>query len=224
MPLEPGMTAKTRILLQHGWGYDSNLWNDWVSAYSELDFITPDRGYFWNIKKTGTEHVEVAVTHSLGLHFLPEKLFQSLKVLVIIAGFQEFHPNTPIERTFSKRIVKHMLRNIKSDADTILKKFYRNSYYPEANKTMVRNDADAELLYKDLELLDRHKIDIELLRSPGKVIILHGMKDAIVPHNKAYQLQYSLPGSEIHTIDDGNHMIPVTHRESCFKPLKDFLI
>ncbi|MEX0773328.1 MAG: alpha/beta hydrolase [Balneolales bacterium] len=214
------MTDKNPILLQHGWGYDSGMWDDWIKLNPDIHFTTSDRGYFGKPVRIAEQQAEAAVAHSLGLHLLPEEIFPKLKLLVIVSGFQEFHPNTPIERTFSQRIVRHMLKNVKSDAGPVLKQFHHNSYLPAKMDAESWQEADIDLLHKDLELLDHHKMDIEMLRLAGKIVILHGMKDGIVPHNKAYQLQYSLPQSEIHTVEEGGHMIPVTHKEWCLNHIK----
>ncbi|MEX2639472.1 MAG: hypothetical protein WD266_02210 [Balneolales bacterium] len=209
------MAGNRPILLQHGWGFDSSMWKNWVHTSGDDDFILPDRGYFGEEKIVDVAQVEMAVTHSFGLHLLPAELIPRLKQLVILSGFQEFHPNTPIERTFSQRIVRYMLRNIEGDSETVLKKFCQNCYHPDESDCPVPPVIDAKRLHEDLVSLDCHKLDINLLRLAGRIVIIHGMKDGIVPHNKAFQLQYSLPGSEIITHEDGSHMIPVTHARWC---------
>ncbi|MEX0780649.1 MAG: alpha/beta hydrolase [Balneolales bacterium] len=219
----PGRNAKIPILLQHGWGFDSRMWNDWVVSYPEYNFLLPDRGYSGNAKKIDLQKTEIAVTHSLGLHLLPEKLFPQLKLLVIISGFQEYHPNTPIERTFSQRIVRHMLKNIKNDTNAVLDKFYVNSFLPALPNLESYDNPDTELLHKDLEMLNSHKVEIEALRLPDQVVLLHGMQDGIVAYNKAYQLQYSLQGSKVQTYEKAGHMVPVTHREWCMNCIKPFI-
>lgn len=217
------MSDKTPVLLQHGWGFDRSMWEPWLQSGPDFDFLIPDRGYFGNPVEPDISYAKIAVSHSLGLHFLPDELFPKLNLLVIISGFQEFHPNTPIERTFSQRIVRHMLKNLIDDTNTVLKGFYKNCYFPAAPDSQINHQPETSLLNRDLEMLDRHKMNIETLRKAARIVIIHGMKDAIVPHNKAYQLQYSLPGSEIITAEDGGHMIPVTHREWCVNHIKGIM-
>ena len=223
MLLKPGSKAKKSILLQHGWAFDSSMWDSWVQSNPDIDFVIPDRGYFNSPLAADYDSVEIAVTHSFGLHLLPEELFGRLKALIIISGFQDFHPNTPIERTYSRRIIGRMLKNLRSDAGAVLHRFHTNAFFPEKIKYSVPKTAGYELLYEDLSLLDNNKVDIEQLRMSGKILILQGMKDRIVNNNKAFQLQYSIPGSRVYTHEEGGHMLPFTHEDWCLERIQHFL-
>ncbi|MEX0686007.1 MAG: alpha/beta hydrolase [Balneolales bacterium] len=215
------MTDHSQILLQHGWGFDKNIWDTWVEFYPEYDFIIPDRGYYGKPVQVEYSGITRAVTHSFGLHLLPAKLFNQLDVLVIIAGFQEFHPIDKIQRKLSQRIIRQMLNKLKDDPVSVLDQFIQNTYKPETVEFKSPEFIDAQLLHDDLQILNTHKLNLKPLDRISKVIILHGDDDKVVPLSNAIGLHKKLSLSSIFIKKNSGHMLQISDTSWCLVHIKE---
>lgn len=215
------MADTISILLQHGWAFDKSIWQDWISSNDhDYNFILPDRGYYGNPEIVDYSKVTVAVTHSFGLHLLPDNLFSQLDRLVIISGFHEFHPSTRKARLMSQRAVVQMISKLEVQSEEVLQKFYLNCFAPEKPRYHASKMPDIKLLHKDLQRLNNHVQESEKLIQPGKVYILHGSNDRIVNTHKATELEKMIPGSTLAIKHRAGHMLPVSHTQWCLDQLK----
>jgi len=208
--------------LQHGWGFDSTCWNQWRYLIPENEVIlTGDRGYFGDSMQIDSNEVTnhrqlVVVTHSLGIHLVPDDFLNKAHNLIIISGFDYFHPEDQRLEQRSQKIVKSMLARIeKGQSRDLLKDFYKNCYYPTHPDLKVPKERNDSVLKNDLELLNKNRMVIENLKNPQKILILHGDTDRIVDISKGRKLQGMLVGSEIVIKEKSGHSLPFTHPEWC---------
>jgi pimeloyl-[acyl-carrier protein] methyl ester esterase len=208
--------------LQHGWGFDSTCWNQWRNLIPENDVIlTSDRGYFGDSVKIDCKDVTnhrqiVVVTHSFGFHLVQEEFINKAHSLIIISGFDYFHPEDQRLEQRSQMIVKSMFSRIGSGRTRdLLKEFYKNCYYPTHPDFKVPNECNDSVLKNDLELLNKNRMMIENLKNPQKMLILHGDTDGIVDISKGRKLQKMLTGSDIKIKEKSGHSLPFTHPEWC---------
>jgi pimeloyl-[acyl-carrier protein] methyl ester esterase len=208
--------------LQHGWGFDSICWNQWRDLIPGNDImLTGDRGYFGDSmkidKKIITNHKRlVVVTHSFGFHLVPQEIINNAHSLIIISGFDYFHPEDQRLEQRSQKIVKSMLARIESGRTRdLLKEFYKNCYYPSIPDLKVPKKCNDSVLKNDLGLLNKNRMVIENLKNPQKILILHGDKDRIVDISKGRKLHGMLAGSEIKIKEKSGHSLPFSHPEWC---------
>ncbi len=219
--------AKPIVLLQHGWGFSRQIWNDWVEELElEYEVLTTNRGYFSNsdsdIDINQKMKADFAIVHSFGLHLLPMNLFSRLKKLVIISGFQEFHPPSGNERAISEKVVLRMLQVLDKQPAEVLREFYRNCFYPVAKDVVVPQNLNKSTLFDDLALLNKFSMNLKLLKPIPKVLMLHGKNDKIVPPSLGELLHNKLPQSSFHACENGGHMILSTHQDWCMGYISEF--
>lgn len=210
-----------KILLQHGWAYDPNMWNEWISFLPETPLVA-NRGYFSPSEDNSSDFkdAQVIVTHSLGLHFLSADHFQNCKLLLILSGFQEFHPASNESRKFSLKVIEKMLREVELQNDSVLTKFYQRALRPVKEEALTQENIFWSPLGRDLCFLNENTLDLSPIKKIPKVLILHGDSDAIVPVEKSFSLAEQLPNSEVTLIPNAGHALPLSHPKECWAAIQ----
>lgn len=222
------MSKNIRFYFQHGWAHVKEDWDEWkprITPYGKGIFL--DRGYFSNAPPemvtppTETESI-VLITHSFGLHLLPQYLFSHASLVVIIGGFATFHPSEASANKRSKRILDRMLKNLSSNPQQVLKEFFHNSYSPLPSPNIELLDRpNISRLLSDLRDLDQQMFKLKLLENIPKIIILHGQQDQIIPMTKGLDLQNKLTNCKVNIISNAGHALPFTHIEECWAIVKE---
>lgn len=220
--------AECRFLAYHGWGFDSTCWQPWQKSLMEYgEFDLYDRGYFGNPLKPGIKKNErnlIVFTHSFGLHWCREEIIRNADMLVIFGGFLKFHPQAAQFKRRSRLILQQMINDFEVHPEKVLKNFYRNCYAPKEHPELEIEDLNHDLMLEDLNRLHDSELDIDLLRQSGKLCILHGADDYIVPKTKGREIYNHLQHmSQYFEIKMGGHALPFSHREQLFEFLKPHL-
>jgi TAP-like protein len=243
------MSYRAEMLAQHGWAYESSVWDCWREFLPEgWQFSAFDRGYFlsqeqknagklrqaalpaWNgvgisdrslSSRSCDWELKILTAHSFGLHCLPFELIQDADLLVIIGGFEEFHAS---EKAVSRKAIQRMLVRLASDYRAVLSDFYSASFAVSGNVPAVVSmdydrTCDLDLLSADLRQLDTGRVSIDNLRLAKSMLILHGEQDSIVPVERARSLHERLPGSRLSLHRSAGHALPFTHPEWCLKQI-----
>lgn len=227
------MTKTVELILQHGWGFDSQAWNGWLNHISETnDFTfltqTPDRGYFglevnqpsFQLKNS----VKVLVTHSLGMHFVSEDLLEKVDLLVSFSPFGQFEGLEELPNRRSKRTLKLMLDTFNISPRQALEEFYETSFRPLATRqTLFKRGMKtlaADRLGADLEFLNNQSLDLDKLAAVPHIFLMHGSADEIVSKNHSRALKQVLPYSSYIEFEEAGHSLPLTHVAPCWFALQ----
>jgi hypothetical protein len=241
------MSYRTEILAQHGWAFESSVWDCWREFLPDgWQFSAFDRGYFlsqeqknagkflratlpaWNgagisdralSARNFSQGLKILTAHSFGLHCLPIQLIEEADLLVIISGFEAFHAS---ENAVSRRAVQRMLVRLESDYRVVLNDFYSASFggaVPAFVSPGRDRNCDLELLSSDLRQLDSGRVSMDGLRLATSVLILHGEQDSIVPVERARSLHERLPGSQFLVRPGAGHALPFAHPEWCLQQI-----
>lgn len=236
------MNSSSLWILQHGWGCNRSFWNrlqTFVPQDVELQVL--DRGYFGDpislqMKKNAYRR-KVVVTHSFGLHLLPNPIFQNADVLVIFSGFSTFHAS-PMNGE-KESIVDRMLIRMEVDPLDVLARFQRNCFLPACLKSSAEttgflpdksilqtrpSQINQTLLIEDLALLNRDKFDIKSIAHIPRIVIIHGEKDQIVPLTRVEELHRQLPRSKMIVVERAGHALPITHSKWCCEVIEKHLM
>lgn len=208
----------------HGWGFAGSDWQDWKDKLSEYGtFQFYDRGYFTGPKEItlSSDSLTVLISHSFGLHFIEQSLFDQADLLIINSGFLYFHPYTAQYKRRSRLIIQEMINNLEVKPEEVLQEFYENSYAPQNFSGREIEDLNHKLLIDDLQKLQSSEMDTQLLKKVGKICILHGSDDRIVPKRKGREI-YTQFGekSRYFEVKGAGHALPFTHYQQCL----DFII
>ncbi len=138
------------------------------------------------------------VAHSFGLHWIPERFFSEIDVLVIVSGFVELK---------ARAAMRAMGTGLKTDPHKVLREFHKACGLPQQEAAQI----DAALLAEDLERLSTSVFDPALLASVPHCIVLHGNEDAIV----SIDASLKIPTHHRHCVAHAGHALPYTHPELC---------
>ena len=217
------MNNRVEIILQHGWAFDRNCWRGWLPHLKEnadwdVRIQTPDRGYFGEERKvspfSNDGAAKIVVAHSLGLHLLPDEVLSGADVLVLAAGFAQFHDGSPLHQKRSRRTINMMLQKLSESPLDVISEFYSNCYHPLLTSQMLLmrdiQTVNAELLISDLELLNTNRFDLSKVEA-SKVLLIHGNEDVIVPLEHSQELNKGLKKSSLVVFEGAGHSLPLTH-------------
>jgi len=218
--MESSEIKACEIIFYHGWSFHGASWNTW----HQMSATKFDRGYFFQDSQPVSSNMfptdrfpKVIVTHSLGLHFVPEEQITRCQKLIIIGGFRSFHEFSDHNRR-SKLINKAMQRKMKTAPQEVLHSFYQGcnlqeDLYPDTSKLNV------ELLMNDLDFLDSAQLDLNLLKEIPSIELLHGATDDIVPIEHAQNLSEQLTNATLQVHPTAGHALPFTCSDWCVQAI-----
>lgn len=210
---------KKDILLQHGWAYNRELWKNWSTFFPSSPFIS-DQGYFNEPKIFSCKNIKTIIAHSLGIHTIPLHLIENCSFLIVISGFQYFHPQNPNKASLSKHIIEKMIAKLKKEEEEIFHQFYCRANRPQKSEILLPSkDLNWTKLYKDLTLLNKNTLPLKAFEKIPKILFIHGEQDCIVPLERAIAFSSQLPNSKLFTIQDAGHSLPLTHANECWKEI-----
>ncbi|MGF1670869.1 MAG: alpha/beta fold hydrolase [Balneolaceae bacterium] len=218
------------IIAYHGWGLTDSFWKKWNELLSNnIQFEAVSRGYTGKrIYADFNEDVtvkKIVFVHSFGLHWCPQHILSQTDHLVIFGGFLDFHPDSDTERKRSRFIVQQMLSRFVEKPDEVLKKFLKNTFWPdEPDEQLLNVDIDHEKLLEDLSAIQNEVQPQQILHEIPEISIVHGEDDKIVSNEKARSLYQSLRyRSQYFEIKQAGHALPYTHAKECYSLLKPII-
>lgn len=217
------------FFFQHGWGYDQKIWTNWID-YIPGRFFLGERGYFYKapllinpVERNSKDPSEknIIITHSLGLHFIPNASFKHCDFLIVISGFQEFHPRNPNSYAFSLRTIKKMESELSQKNIDVLVKFHQKSIKPLSAFPihLPQEDPDWKKLISDLHLLNHSKLNVNELQKIPKILLFHGENDSIVSKKKSLELAEKLPNSQMIVFPKDGHALPLSNPQKCLNEI-----
>jgi pimeloyl-[acyl-carrier protein] methyl ester esterase len=215
------------VILQHGWGFDGQIWSPWVPVLHRAGVTTQigERGYFGakleSPRFTDKVQTRIVVAHSLGLHLLEPEVLANADALLVLAGFLKFHPTDPMEQRRSQRVIKTMLARFSEAPDMVLADFWINAYSPENSQLplVTRTDGNTERLAADLERLHVCNMGIDVI-GDKPILFVSGDADRIVSPAVFRTFVESAPRCDDYTLKGAGHAIPVTRAAECISLLK----
>ncbi|NGP86981.1 alpha/beta fold hydrolase [Fodinibius halophilus] len=214
--------ADCQFIALHGWGFDRHIWDHWETELSKYgNFQTYDRGYFDNpqeIKVDNSGGPVVLISHSFGLHWITKNLLEAADLLIITGGFLYFHPYAAQYKRRSRLIVQEMVNELEINPEKVLQRFYDNCFSPLEAEEIAYEELNLQLLLEDLQRLQDSRLDAEILKKVGKVCILHGSQDQIVPYKKGRQIYNQLQQyAQYFELKNAGHALPKTHHRQCLE-------
>lgn len=218
------MKTNPQIFAFHGWAFCGTDWKPWSDRLSDFgNFQSYDRGYFnqpREIEISNNDRV-ILIAHSFGLHFIEDELFEQADLLVVTGGFLHFHPYAAQYKRRSRLVLREMINNMEVKPEEVLEKFYRNCYAPQEFNGRDVEEINHQLMLDDLQELQTSQVDVELLKKAGKICILHGSEDQIVPKKKGREIYTQLSEkARYFEIRNAGHALPFTHQQQCL----DFIL
>lgn len=202
---------KPRITLVHGWGYDASLWREVVPLLTGFDVEVCDLGFFGAPRlPTACDAPRIAVGHSLGALWWLAMSDLPWTQLVAINAFPRFTAAADFPHGVAPRVLERMRKRFAVAPAAVLADFQATCGgtgpgLPDDTRTLEQGlatlgDIDARQQW------DARATDIRLLA---------GRRDAIVPTALTEDVAAALPQEHLRWIDDGGHLLPLTHPAEC---------
>lgn len=219
------MNDKAELVSYHGWGFDRHCWNGWKEVIPfGTEFKCFDRGYFGGpneIDFTVDGSAKIVFVHSMGLHLCPTSLLSRTDLLVVFGGFMSFHPQAVQFRRRSRLVLQQMIQQVQENPETVLREFRKNAYHPRQAPDFEPDHLNSVLLLNDLRSLNESVFDTESLKKVGKICILHGSRDGIVPKAKGRELYTQFQDKTNYLeVKNAGHALPFTHVDQCWAFIK----
>ncbi len=220
MQLKVGNDKEVLLYFQHGWGFTSACWNEWLPDV-QCSYKLLDRGYCSSPilpEISNKKNIRVLICHSLGLHMVQEINLDWVDMLVVMGGFIHLHGATERDGRFTRKHLQRMFRRLAKDPVGLVKDFHRDCQYAvpfEYNQLVI------DLLTSDLDVLDKSILKSSPFENIPHVLLIHGEQDRIVPLGRAHELKSLMSGSELVVFKDGGHGLPFTHQEQILSLIHD---
>ncbi|GAB5408777.1 MAG: hypothetical protein BalsKO_11420 [Balneolaceae bacterium] len=215
------MEREIEVHAYHGWGCDAQFWDPIKSVLSDhILFKRADKGYFGGEfipEFDENSKVKVLFLHSYGVHWCPSEKKEKADIIIILNGFNSFHPLENPAKSRSKKILKGMVNQFKKDPKTVLEAFFANCFGSFGK--ILEPDLDwinRSLLLKDLSLL--HKTRLKLSNeTKADWLVIDSEKDRIVPGSRGQELLAYLGADKYNKFEDGVHAFPATNPVECIE-------
>jgi len=190
-----------QIISQHGWAFDSSLWQELKKKYEENNWIWQDneRGYFnktlvspkW-INNNSFKRKNIIIIHSLGIHLIDKNTLINASHIVFINSFYKFIPDNKDKKLVIRSLERMKKKLNNQEIKLMLKEFYKNSFFPnEINlnyqKTISYKFDNANIfnLKSDFNKLSINEKPPLLVSKDCNVLIIKSINDRILNSNSS---------------------------------------
>jgi len=218
-------------LILPGWGVPSESYSEYVEGSS----MVFDYGYFGTEKDLDLDELSkdinplitnnsVLIAHSMGsaIALKTATEISDIKALVLISPFARFTADLDYLGQ-PPSSVEVMTKMITSRPETVLRSFYRDTFFPAKSNLNIPTQLNPLALMAGLKFLsnvDYRKL-LDQIKIP--VLIIQGESDQIVNPQIARYLQENLTNAEYIEVPKAGHALPLTDTDACKKAISDFL-
>ncbi|MDR3641337.1 MAG: alpha/beta fold hydrolase [Humidesulfovibrio sp.] len=224
----------TGLVLLHGWGYGSHVWQAWTKAFTDQFTDRPvvllDAGYFGperlDLPASVLETADgwIGVGHSLGFARLLG-MAVPWRGLIGFGAFLRFCVKPGRETGTPPEILDAMLARLDVAPAEVLRRFTKRCGQPAPDfispGIASPDDTGLSRLRRDLRLLQ--DLDAPTPKTVPPVLLLHAKDDRIAPQALAEETRDALPGARLETFATGGHALPFTRSEDCLPPALEFI-
>lgn len=217
MPHKTAMPHTPLILLVHGWGLGPGVWRSVIRTLPAGSCHALDLGFFGPPRQQIPEDRPLlAVGHSLGFLWLLQQMAQAppwrknCLGLVSISGFSRFTRAPLFPEGIAPRLLQRMIHRLPQDPEGVLAAFRQQGGWP--GNPSIQRPLDPAPLSRGLTWLQTWDCRATLQTWNGPLGVLAARDDAIVP---AALTTACFPSSPIRWLDEGGHLLPLTHPDAC---------
>ena len=200
-----------RITLVHGWGYDATLWREVRPLLAGLDVEVADLGFFGHPSLPAPcAAPRIAVGHSLGTLWWLALSDLPWTRLVAVNGFPRFTAAADFAQGVAPRVLERMRKRFATAPAEVLADFQAAC---GAAGPALPNDGGP--LAQGLAILAASDGRAGLAQRREAIFALAARNDAIVPAAMSADAFAALPTGRLRWIDDGGHLLPLSHTREC---------
>lgn len=222
------------LLILHGWGVSSKIWEEVMEGINNRLVICPDIPGFgesdipneiWDVssyaswlksfvKELGLEKFDV-IAHSFGGRIIIKFLQNNQRMVdkLILHGSAGIRNELNLKQKLLKTGSNVSPRFIKKIFKKVLNPLLKDKDYSKANETMK------EIMKKVIE----EDLSVYLNNIHNKTLLIWGENDKLVPLNYAYEFNRKINNSELITIENSGHSAFKTNTEEFLRIVLNFL-
>jgi len=203
-----------KLVLVHGWGFHSGIWDNLVPHLGGHELFLIDLGFMRGGPKAANEMPagSLCIGHSFGVMWLLKHGPRPMRGLVSIAGFDCLHNYVP------QGVLEALREGMRRDPQTQLRQFWKNAglagYEPDG-------ELDGGGLRGGLDWISTWDAGEELKNLGAPVLALAGKDDRVVRED-ASETIWGNGAAELNWLGKGGHWLPLTQPEWCAKHINRF--
>lgn len=204
--------AKQTILLVHGWGFHSGLWQDVTPLLKDFEIKYVDLGFIWQGPK-GTSRLPqnaICVGHSFGLAWLLRHGPRPMRGLVSIAGFDNYSDHMRRDHLASMKL------GLDKDAEAELMAFWRAIGIGDFSD---RVNFDVAGMRGALDWIANWDLRQTRNNLTCPIMALASADDPFVPKAMSEAIWGK---GDLRMRDDGSHALPLTQPTWCADAIREF--
>lgn len=211
----------TGLVLLHGWGYSSEVFEGWRAAFPERPVELLDAGYFGapRLDLPPNEGGWVGVGHSLGFAKLLG-MDVPWRGLVGFGAFLRFCELPGKTGGTPQALMEAMLARLADNPADVLRRFVRRCG-DDASCAPPLDESGLQRLREDLLLL--RGLDMQPPAQVPPLLLVHAADDRIVSPALAREAQGGLRRSRFKLFESGGHVLPFKHPQPCQALVREFL-
>lgn len=207
------------VVFVHGWGYGPGLWKAVRERLADEASEAVDLGFFGPPSMASGTEFRVAVGHSLGALWLLARAPFRFDRFVAINGFPRFVADEAGPSAVPARALERMRKRFAESPAEVLADFRARC----GDASLPPATLHSEALAEGLGWLAGDDGRAELEKRIDRTWALAAAEDAIVPRAMTAEAFASLPGDRVRWVENGNHLLPLTHPAECAALIREAL-
>lgn len=204
-----------KLVLIHGWGFHGGVWSELTTLLGDHEIDLIDLGFVRGGPRGAPAMAADAVYigHSFGVLWALKHGVRPIRGLVSIAGFDCFFRYVPED------VIPAMLAGLKRDPLAQMRDFWRRCGVGEDGPGTA---VDAAALRAGLRWLGEWDAEQER-RALGAPTLALASRDDMIVREPMTEAIWGGGNAELHWLEDGGHMLPLTHASWCAEHIRSFI-
>ncbi len=203
-----------KIVLVHGWGFHSGVWDPLVPHLGDHEFHRIDLGFIRGGPRPSNDMPagSLCIGHSFGVMWLLKHGPRPMRALVSIAGFDCLYKYVPED------VLAAMREGMRDNPLEQMQNFWKQSGFAGHEPD---GELDAGGLRGGLDWISTWDAGEELKTLKAPVLALAARDDPVV-REEMTQAVWGNGVAELHWLEKGGHLLPLTHPEWCAEHINRF--
>ena len=218
-----------QLVLVHGWGFDSGVWDPLRALMGNTVTRVHDLGFFGHPAEALPESTAitgepvVAVGHSLGFMWLLHHRPFAWDALVSVCGIPRFTAAADYPHGVAPQLLERMAARMKREPRATVEDFRQRCGVGPVPQKNGEVGMDEARLGEGLDWLGQWDLRDSLAAETAPLLALGGKEDEIVPWALTEEIYSHRPGTALYCAPGGNHGLPQTQPEWCVERLHAFV-
>lgn len=203
-----------KLVLVHGWGFHSGVWDNLIPHLEGHELFLIDLGFMRGGPRAAHEMPagSLCIGHSFGVMWLLKHGPRPMRGLVSIAGFDCLHKYVP------RDVLESMREGMRRDPQAQMQNFWKNAGFAEH---APKGELDGGGLRGGLDWISTWDAGEELKNLGAPVLALASMDDRVVREDASAAI-WGGGAAALHWLDKGGHLLPLTQPEWCAAHINRF--